>query len=519
MTAEFQHIINTLNALVRFEVDKSMSDDDFIANIDAINLLCNIYDELGLDRTEIRKKMDAHFPQFSRRVYSKGNIQATMPLIKALYRYIYGRGADNADRGPINRRNSFIEMCRKAVAAYKDKPMMHSTDYLYVLGIVSRMRDDFDCSASKEYSASVNAYLKDLDNVSNEEKIRRLKAYQDSVGHAASDDCDKWIETRECLRLIDFKPLDDDTFLIWCDVTNQTPLTELKRRSEHSKRVQVEYLQALTASEFEKQRRLNVKRKLNRDLKTLNDNIIGDIIDIKIDSDMSVSTLYALETIFYLRLQLAQVSWTENEPIYESLCRDRFEQLANALTKKYQTAKYLNEKIEILERIEVINLTLHSDHSRFALEEASSLEDLPDLNYAQRLRLKWLPALTPEDDSRIVAELLPQTNSSFEMATLALISDFCTDEERAAIIDRYTVLVNGATASNDTAELGNLLALAAYWNSNPGVRQRLTDVANKAVATETLSLPEKRINAIAAAIYVQIDTLAGKYAFASEIPT
>lgn len=518
MTAKFRHIIDTLNALVTFKVDKSMSDDVFIANIDAINLLCNIYDDLGLDRTGIRKKMDALFPQLSRRIYSKGNIQSAMPLIQALHRYIYGRGVDNADRGPVSRRNSFIEMCCKAVAAYKAKPMMHSSDYLYALGIVSRMKDDFDYSASKEYSASVNDYLKDLDNVSNEEKIRRLKAYQDSVGHAASDDCDKWIETRECLRLIDFKPLDDDTFLIWCEVTNQTPLAELKRRSTHSKRMQVEYLQALTASESEKQRRLNAKRKLNRSLRTLNDDLIGDIIGIKIDADMSVSTLYALETIFYLRLQLAQVSWEENEPIYESLCRDRFEQLANALTKKYRTSQSLNEKIEILERIEVINLTLHRDHSRFALEEASSLEDLPGLTYAQKLRLEWLPEITPQDDSKIVAELLSQADDSFVMGTIALIIDFITDEERNAVIDRYIAMVDAAVASDDIAELGNLLVLAAYWNSNPDVRQRLTEAANKGALIDDISLPEKRINAIAAAIYAQVDTLTGKYADVEEIP-
>jgi len=97
------------------------------------------------------------------------------------------------------------------------------------------------------------------------------------------------------LRLIDFKPLNDDTFLIWCEVTNQAPLTELKRRSTHSKRMQVEYLQALTASEFKKQRQLKAKRKLNRNQKTLNEDLIGDIIDIKIDTAMSVSTLYALK--------------------------------------------------------------------------------------------------------------------------------------------------------------------------------------------------------------------------------
>jgi len=376
MNAKFRDIFNTLNALVTFKVDKSMSDDDFIANIDAINLMCNIYDDLGLDCTEIRRDMDKLYSQFSRRVYEKIYIQLAMPLIKALYRYIYGRGVDNADRGPVNRWNTFIEMCCKAVAAYKAKPIIHSSDYLYALGIVSRMRDDFDCCVSKEYSASVNASLKDLDNVSNEEKIRRLKAYQDSV---------------------------------------------------------------------------------------------GDIIDIKIDADMSVSTLYALETIFYLRLQLAQVSWAENEPIYESLCRDRFEQIANALTKKYRTAKSLNEKIEILERLEVISLTPHSDHSRFVLKEVSIIEDEQNLTYAQKLRLKWLPGMTPEDDSKIVAEFLLQTDSSFEMETLALITDFCTDEERAAIFDRYLEMFDAALAANDTPCLFLQQSIVNFYNICPGM--------------------------------------------------
>jgi len=78
--------------------------------------------------------------------------------------------------------------------------------------------------------------------------------------------------------------------------------------------MRVEYLQVLAASEFENKRRLKVNRKLSKDLKTLNDDLIGDIIDIKIDSDMFVSTLYALETIFLLRLQLARVSWAKDEP-------------------------------------------------------------------------------------------------------------------------------------------------------------------------------------------------------------
>ena len=55
MTAKFKQIIEHLNALITFKVDESMTDEDFIANIGAINLLCNLYDDLGLDRSRIRR--------------------------------------------------------------------------------------------------------------------------------------------------------------------------------------------------------------------------------------------------------------------------------------------------------------------------------------------------------------------------------------------------------------------------------------------------------------------------------
>jgi len=123
--------------------------------------------------------------------------------------------------------------------------------------------------------------------------------------------------------------------------------------------------------------------------------------------------------------------------------------------------------------------------------------------------LKWLPSLTPEDESINAAELLSQTNGSFEMATLALISDFCTDEERTAVIDRYLEMFDAALSANNTAELGSLFALVAYWNNTPSIRSRLTEIDNKVALIEVLSLPEKRVNNIVAEIYVQIDTLTG----------
>ncbi|MCM1142170.1 MAG: hypothetical protein NC453_26670, partial [Muribaculum sp.] len=84
MTAKFRHIIDELNALVTFKADKSLSDDDFIANVEAVNLLINLHDDLGLDRKGIRRKMANLYPEFSRSIYGKKNIQFAVPLIKTL---------------------------------------------------------------------------------------------------------------------------------------------------------------------------------------------------------------------------------------------------------------------------------------------------------------------------------------------------------------------------------------------------------------------------------------------------
>ena len=397
--------------MVTFNVDKSMTDDDFIANVDAINLLCNLYDDLNIDRTEVRRNMDKLYPQFSRRVYGKSNIQQSLPLIKALYRYIYNRGVDSKDRGPANRRNTLTEMCCKVVKAYNENPIISSYDFLFALSYATRTRDYIGPEDYQEIKDIIDSYLKDIDSVSIEDKILRLKVYDDSTCLIGPDNWDKWEDIRNSLLNIDVRNLDDDIFVVWTEVARLTPIKELKRRSLHSNRMQVEYLQTLVSSEFEKERKSAAKRKLIRDLKTLNDDIIGDIIPIGIDADMSVATLHALETIFYLRLQLAQVGWEDNESIYNGLCRDRFEQLAKALRKKYDTTSSINEKIEILERLASLGMTIDRDDFSFALDDAENLKGLSNLTYAQKLRLNWLPDINSENESEIVAKLLSESRS------------------------------------------------------------------------------------------------------------
>lgn len=497
--------------MVTFNVDKSMTDDDFIANVDAINLLCNLYDDLGLDRTEIRKDMDKLYPQFSHRIYGKGDVQQSLPLIKALYRYIYNRGVDSKDRGPVNRRNTLTEMCCKVVNACNENPIISSYDFLFALSFATRTRDYVGQEDYQEIKSIVDGYLKDIDSVSIEDKIFRLKAYDDSVSLIGAGDWDRWDEIRNSVLNIDARQLDDEMFVTWTEITRLSPIKELRRRAMHSNQMQVEYFHALAATEFEKERKSAAKRKLARDLKTLKDDIIGEIIPIEIDADMSVSTLHALETIFYLRLQLAQVGWEGNEPIYNALCRERFEQLAKALRKKYDTTSSINEKIEILERLASISMSIDSEDFSFALDEAENLKGLPSLTYAQKLRLNWLPDINSENESEIVVKLLPEANTSFEIATLALIFDFITAEERETVLDRYFDLLDAALTVGNVAELGKLLTLAAYWNIDPTIRPRLTEAVSKAQTVDGLTLPERCVNTIAAEIYTRIDNITGKY--------
>ncbi|MCM1296091.1 MAG: hypothetical protein NC311_11165 [Muribaculaceae bacterium] len=235
-----------------------------------------------------------------------------------------------------------------------------------------------------------------------------------------------------------------------------------------------------------------------------------------------MATLYALETIFYLRHQLAQAAWEDNEPIYEELCNERLGQIAKALTSKYRTVESLCEKIEILERLTVIGQIIRSNDFYFALEEAYALKELPELTYAQKLRLDWIPNINSEDDSQIVADLLPTISPSrvdesvFDLETLTLISDSVTPSEREAIFNRFTELVKVAIVSKDTEAISGLLALAAYWNIDPNLRKKIKELTNQFLIPNSsllidLSLPILRLNPIAAEIYSRIDTITGKY--------
>lgn len=127
---------------------------------------------------------------------------------------------------------------------------------------------------------------------------------------------------------------------------------------------------------------------------------------------------------------MAQVSRDDKGPIYNALYRDRIRQLGKALKAKYKTAETLNENIEILERLVSIGMTLNSDHLIFAIEEADNLKEPTDLTYARKLRRDWLPDINSENESHIVAKLLPEASTSLEIATIAQYVEGLTISER-----------------------------------------------------------------------------------------
>lgn len=514
MTEKFRQIIETLKNLVNFNVDKSMSDADFIANIDAVNLLCDLYDNLKIDCSEIRQNMDKLYPHFSRRIKSKENIQLAMPLIKALDRYIYDRCVSNANRGPAYRRRALEEMCAKVVEAYREVALIHSADYLYALCVVFCSKGYVDKSECQEITNILGSYLKDINEVSTDEKLRRLNACNKARGfvNLQNNDLDEWTDVQNSFYATDVRSMDDETFVMWSDATAQMPTKELKRRSGHSNAMHVEYLRVLAADEFERISRIKQKQKLRRDLKTLNDDIIGDIIEIKIKPDMSIATLYALEATFYMRLQLAQMGWEDNEPIYYALCVDRFEKLYKALIKKYPTVESLDEKIEILNRIEHISSTLNLGYSDFVFENREELLSSENLTYCQRYRL-----LNHSDcDSNTLKEdidrLLRNAESAFDIAILFDIDSLGTETQRTAVMECYKSMFDQALANGNTAELANLLVVFSFCNINPHRRTFIVELTQKVVDDVLgLTLPESRINAIAAEIYTQIDKITGKY--------
>lgn len=247
----------------------------------------------------------------------------------------------------------------------------------------------------------------------------------------------------------------------------------------------------------------------NIDASMSDDDFIANIDAVS--EELTISTLFALEVIYSLRLQLANVSLNKDKAINELLCRDRLSQLLKIFKKKYATSKSINEKIEILERMEIISLNLYGEHSFFALEEASLIEDEVYLTNNQKLRLDWISAISLSEGSNLVTEILSKDNGSFEMGILAQVMDYFDRQERTLVINRYFELLDNAISAQVNMEIGKLLVIAAPWNKNPYMRSVMKKINDRTALITGLSVPEKCVNPIAADIYVRMESIMRRY--------
>ncbi len=459
MTAKLRDILNQISNLVETRSVKSISDDDFIARVEAICLMRNIYDVAGLDESPVIKKMKSIYPEFSKRINVVSEIHRSVPLIKALHRFIHGRSSAERRLGPAEWNDSLIEYCR-----------------------------------------------------------------------SVSEACHEGSTVTSSLRDIDLRNLSDAELLAWCEVADELPRNELRKRSGNSNRMRVEYLRALAFSEFARIREAREERLLREQLKNLTDDIIADILPIRISQAMTVSTLHALEIIYNLRSNLAFEAREPHEVELTNFQCHRLEQITKALTRKYSKSQSLNEKIEILERIETIERNQEGENSQFAFNESSRLRNIPNLTKFQKLRLSWISEMNVDDCDMTVAALLPLAEGAFDIATLSLVGNRCSAETRNAVIEKFKEIFRQAVSHENISELQTLLPIAADWAAIPSLRPVVTELSEQiahlspispqpgATVTSLLSIPEGHLLPITLEIYSRIDALSGRYSDYHYIP-
>lgn len=248
---------------------------------------------------------------------------------------------------------------------------------------------------------------------------------------------------------------------------------------------------------------------------TPKDKIIGDFIDMEIGMELSLPTLYALEAIFFQRLQLAQVRWEANESMYEEICCDRFEQISKVLTMKYDMAESLDERIKILNHLENISVTLGHGNSEFVVNRRQELMNFDNLTFSQKYRLDNLLGFNYDNITEEIGHLLVVAESAFVMAILFGVDSLSTSTQYSAVMELYETMFNKAVAERNISEVANLLTTVAFCNSDPNRRQMIKELTDRLISGSSLaielSLPVLRVNSIAAEVYSQIDKITGKY--------
>ena len=90
VTPKLKDILANASELASAKAVKKASDEDFLARVEAVCLIRRIYDGLYLDNPDLLSKMRRLYPEFARRIDSKGNKQDALPLVKSFHRFIYG---------------------------------------------------------------------------------------------------------------------------------------------------------------------------------------------------------------------------------------------------------------------------------------------------------------------------------------------------------------------------------------------------------------------------------------------
>lgn len=136
--------IATLRKRIILSPHIPMTDERFIANIDDINELINLCDDEGIDRTELRSRLDGFYPELIRRIEAQPSIQQDHALIRCLYRLIFDRGYDDADRGPRLWRDTLTDLTSRLVDDYHRAPSIPSWAYLPHLLYISAHRGQLE---------------------------------------------------------------------------------------------------------------------------------------------------------------------------------------------------------------------------------------------------------------------------------------------------------------------------------------------------------------------------------------
>lgn len=149
--------------------------------------------------------------------------------------------------------------------------------------------------------------------------------------------------------------------------------------------------------------------------------------------------------------------------------------------------------------------------SEFAFEMQGELLDSAELTFAQRYRLENLFDPKYDNEKEAIDYLLAEATTSFDISLLFDIDSLGTPAQYAAVMDLYKSMFNKAVAERNTTEIANLLAISADCNSNPSRRKEIAELTSSKMKHhfDTIPLPERRVNEIAAIVYAQRDKVTG----------